>query len=203
MNMKRINRLSAALGASLSCAAVMPAMAGELRTADRPIEGRYIVVLKDTAARLSSERGSGATVSVAAREIASAHRSKLVRSYDHALRGFVLEADERAFARLLADPRVAYVEEDGVATINPTQSGATWGIDRVDQRNLALSSTYTYNTTATGVHAYIVDTGVLTGHTRFTGRMGNGFRAIPDDGRGTSDCNGHGTHVAGTVGGTT
>ncbi|GAA4790607.1 hypothetical protein GCM10023307_14910 [Lysobacter hankyongensis] len=203
MDMKRINRLSAAIGASLFCAAVMPAMAGELRTADRPIEGRYIVVLKDTAARLASERGSGATVSVAAREIAAAHRSKLVRSYDHALRGFVVEADDAALSRLLADPRVAYVEEDGVATINPTQSGATWGIDRVDQRNLPLSSTYTYNTTATGVHAYIVDTGVLTGHTEFTGRMGNGFRAIADDGRGTSDCNGHGTHVAGTVGGTT
>jgi serine protease len=203
MTMKRINRLSAAIGASLLCATAMPVMAGELRTSAQPIEGRYIVVLKDTAARLASERGKGATVSAAAREIASTHRSRLVRSYEHALRGFVVEADDAALARLLADPRVAYVEEDGVATINPTQSGATWGIDRVDQRDLPLSGTYTYNTTATGVHAYIVDTGVLTGHTEFAGRMGNGFRAIADDGRGTSDCNGHGTHVAGTVGGTT
>jgi subtilisin family serine protease len=104
---------------------------------------------------------------------------------------------------LLADPKVDYVEEDGVVTVRATQSGATWGIDRVEQRNLPLSGTYTYDTTASGVHAYIVDTGILTGHTQFTGRMGNGFRAIADDGRGTSDCNGHGTHVAGTVGGTT
>lgn len=201
--MKRINPLSAAIGVSLLCAMAVPAMAGELRTADRPIEGRYIVVLKENAARLANERSSAARVSIAAREIASTHRSKLVRSYEHALRGFVVEADDAALARLLADPRVAYVEEDGVATINPTQSGATWGIDRSDQRDLPLNGTYTYNTTAAGVHAYIVDTGVLTGHTQFTGRMGNGFRAIPDDGRGTSDCNGHGTHVAGTVGGTT
>lgn len=201
--MKRINPLSAAIGVSLLCAMAGTAMAGELRTADRPIEGRYIVVLKENAARLANERSSAARVSVAARAIASTHRSKLLRSYEHALRGFVVEADDAALARLLADPRVAYVEEDGLATINPTQSGATWGIDRSDQRDLPLNGSYTYNTTAAGVHAYIVDTGVLTGHTQFTGRMGNGFRAIPDDGLGTSDCNGHGTHVAGTVGGTT
>lgn len=201
--MKRINPLTYAIGVSLLCATAIPVMAGELRTADRPIEGRYIVVLKENAARLGNERSSAARVSVAAREIASTHRSKLVRSYEHALRGFVVEADDAALARLLADPRVAYVEEDGVATINPTQSGATWGIDRSDQRDLPLNSSYTYNTTAAGVHAYIVDTGVLAGHTQFAGRMGNGFRAIPDDGLGTSDCNGHGTHVAGTVGGTT
>ncbi len=201
--MKRINPLSAAIGVSLLCAMAGTAMAGELRTADRPIEGRYIVVLKENAARLANERSSAAQVSVAARAIASTHRSKLVRSYEHALRGFVVEADDAALARLLADPRVAYVEEDGIATINPTQSGATWGIDRSDQRDLPLSGSYTYDTTAAGVHAYIVDTGVLNGHTQFTGRMGNGFRAIPDDGLGTSDCNGHGTHVAGTVGGTT
>ena len=201
--MKRINPLSAAIGVSLLCAMAGTAMAGELRTADRPIEGRYIVVLKENAARLANERSSAARVSVAAREIASTHRSKLVRSYEHALRGFVVEADDAALARLLSDPRVAYVEEDGVATINPTQTGATWGIDRSDQRDLPLNGNYIYDTTAVGVHAYIVDTGVLTGHTQFTGRMGNGFRAIPDDGRGTSDCNGHGTHVAGTVGGTT
>ena len=201
--MKRINPLSAAIGVSLLCATAIPVMAGELRTADQPIEGRYIVVLNENAARLANERSSAARVSIAAREIASTHRSKLVRTYEHALRGFVVEADDAALARLLADPRVAYVEEDGIATINPTQSGATWGLDRSDQRDLPLNSAYTYDTTAAGVHAYIVDTGVLAGHTQFIGRMGNGFRAIADDGRGTSDCNGHGTHVAGTVGGTT
>ena len=115
----------------------------------------------------------------------------------------MVEADDAALARLLADPNVAYVEEDGIVSINATQTGATWGIDRVDQRNLPLSGTYTYDTTATGVHAYIIDTGVLAAHTQFTGRMGNGYDASISDGNGTNDCNGHGTHVAGTVGGTT
>jgi serine protease len=198
--MKRMNSLSAAIGAALICAAAMPVMAGELRTAKQPIEGRYIVVLKENAARLASERGSAVRVSVAAREIASTHRSKLVRSYEHALRGFVVEADDAALARLLADPRVAYVEEDGYVHGFPTQTNATWGLDRVDQRNLPLSTTYTYDTTATGVHAYVLDSGLRATHTEFTNRVGNGFDAV---GGGTNDCHGHGTHVAGTLGGTT
>jgi serine protease len=199
---RRVSLLSAAIGASLLVAA-LPAVSADLRTASNRVPGRYIVVLKPDAASLATERSSVARVSTVARDMAGKHRASVKRSFEHALRGFVVEADDAALARLLADPKVDYVEEDGVVTVRATQSGATWGIDRVDQRNLPLSGTYTYDTTASGVHAYIVDTGILTGHTQFTGRMGNGFRAIADDGRGTSDCNGHGTHVAGTVGGTT
>ncbi len=198
----RVSLLSAAIGASLVLAA-LPAFSADLRTAKTPIRGQYIVVLKDGAASLAGERSSAARVSVVARDMAGKHRARVKRSFEHALRGFVADADDAALARLLADPNVAYIEEDGVVTVNATQTGATWGIDRVDQRNLPLSGSYTYDTTASGVHAYIIDTGLLTGHTQFTGRVGNGFRAIADDGRGTSDCNGHGTHVAGTVGGTT
>lgn len=199
---RRVSLLSAAIGASLLVAA-LPAFSADLRTANNPVPGRYIVVLKQEAASLANERSSAARVSAVANDMAGKHRARVKRSFEHALRGFVAEADDAALAKLLADPRVAYVEEDGIVTVNATQSGATWGIDRTDQRNLPLSGTYTYDTTAAGVHAYIIDTGILTGHTQFTGRMGNGFRAIADDGRGTSDCNGHGTHVAGTVGGTT
>ena len=83
-----------------------------------------------------------------------------------------------------------------------TQTPATWGLDRIDQRDLPLNNTYTYNQTGQGVHAYIIDTGVRASHQQFTGRIGNGFTAI-NDGNGTNDCNGHGTHVAGTTGGTT
>jgi subtilisin family serine protease len=194
--------LSAAIGASLVLAA-LPAFSADLRAAKNPIRGQYIVVLKDGAASLAGERSSAARVSIVARDMAGKHRARVKKSFEHALRGFVVEADDAALTRLLADPNVAYVEEDGIVTLSATQTGATWGLDRIDQRNLPLSGSYTYDTSATGVHAYIVDTGVLTGHTQFTGRMGNGFRAIADDGRGTSDCNGHGTHVAGTVGGTT
>ncbi len=195
----RNSMLSIAVATILSCS-VLPAFAGEFRTAKNPVQGQYIVVLKNNAASLASERSSLSRVSVVARSMAAQHRAKLVRSYDNALRGFVARADDKALARLLADPRVAYVEEDGIVRTVATQSGATWGIDRVDQRNLPLDSSYTYNTTASGVHAYIIDTGVLGSHSQFSGRMGNGYDAV---GGGTSDCNGHGTHVAGTVGGTT
>jgi subtilisin family serine protease len=126
----------------------------------------------------------------------------VVRSFDRALRGFVARADDRALARLLSDPNIAYVEEDGYVSINATQTGATWGIDRIDQRDLPLNQTYNYDTTASGVHAYIIDTGVLLSHSQFTGRIGNGFDAVTSGGN-ANDCQGHGTHVAGTVGGTT
>ena len=198
--MKKINRLSAAIGVSLLCAMAVPAMAGEFRTAKHPVDGQYIVVLKNTAATLVGESNRAARVPAVASDIASTHRANLLRSYDRVLRGFVVKADDAALARLLADPRVAYVEEDGYVSINATQTGATWGLDRVDQRNLPLSTTYTYNTTAAGVHAYIIDTGMLATHNEYAGRVGNGFDAV---GGGTNDCNGHGTHVAGTVGGTT
>jgi serine protease len=198
---RRISLLSAAIGASLVLAA-LPAFSAELRTAKKPVPGQYIVVLKDGAASLASERSSVARVSVVANDMAARHRARVKKSFEHALRGFVAEADDAALARLLADPNVAYVEENGYVSINATQTGATWGIDRIDQRDLPLSGTYTYNTTAAGVHAYIIDTGVLLAHSQFTGRVGNGFDAVTSGGN-ANDCNGHGTHVAGTVGGTT
>ncbi len=200
--MKRINPLSAAIGVSLLCAMAVPAMAGELRTAKHPVDGQYIVVLKESAATLAGESNRAARVPAVADQIARTHRANLIRSFDRVLRGFVVKADDAALARLLADPRVAYVEEDGHVSINATQTGATWGLDRVDQRNLPLNGSYIYNTTAAGVHAYIIDTGMLLTHSEYAGRVGNGYDAVTPGGN-ASDCNGHGTHVAGTVGGTT
>ncbi|ROU07453.1 S8 family peptidase [Lysobacter enzymogenes] len=194
--------LSVMIGASL-IAAACPAFAAELVTAERPIPGRYIVVLKNQAARLSVESARGTSdIAAVARSLSTKHRARLLRSYQHALRGFVVEADPNAVAQLLNDPGVAFVEEDGFGSIAATQNNATWGIDRVDQRNLPLSSSYTYDTDAATVHAYILDTGVRADHVEFSGRMGNGFSARPGDAS-TGDCHGHGTHVAGTVAGTT
>jgi serine protease len=200
---RNVSLLSAAIGASLIAAALpMSAFSADFRTARNPVQNQYIVVLKDGTASLASERGSAPRVSTVARDMAGKHKAKMLRSFDRALRGFVVQADDAALARLLADPSVAYVEEDGIVSINATQTGATWGIDRVDQRDLPLNQTYNYDTTASNVHAYIIDTGVLLTHSQFTGRMGNGFDAVTSGGN-ANDCQGHGTHVAGTVGGST
>ena len=88
------------------------------------------------------------------------------------------------------DPAVAYVEQDAVVHATDTQSPATWGLDRIDQRDLPLNNAYTYNATGAGVRAYIIDTGILTTHSQFSGRTAAGYSAI-SDGRGTTDCNGH------------
>ncbi len=176
----------------------------EFRHAETPIEGRYIVVLKDEVARLGSEaRSQAPTVASVARNVARSYGMDLQETYTHALRGFVVEADDRALARLLMDERVAFVEEDGMVSIKQsTQPNATWGLDRVDQRDLPLDGNYVYDTTASGVNTYIVDTGVRPTHNDFGNRVTTGYTAI-NDGRGSNDCNGHGTHVAGTVAGST
>ncbi|MEL6543348.1 MAG: S8 family serine peptidase, partial [Myxococcota bacterium] len=105
-------------------------------------------------------------------------------------------------AELSADPMVAWVEEDAYVYANDIQTDATWGLDRVDQRDLPLDDIYDYPADGTGVNAYIIDTGVLTTHEDFGGRATSGFDFVDNDDDAT-DCNGHGTHVAGTVGSAT
>lgn len=196
----RISPLAAAVATAVMVSAT--AGAGEFKTIEQPIEGQYIVVLKETAARLAHEQGSAVEVAAVARQLVSQHQLDLIHTYGHALRGFAVRADDKALAQLLVDPRVEYIEEDGLARMSATQNNATWGLDRIDQRNLPLNSTYVDDRTGSGVHAYVIDSGLRTTHNEFSGRVGNGFSAI-NDGRGVVDCNGHGTHVSGTIGGTT
>ena len=149
--------------------------------------GRFIVTLR--------ERTNPAAI---ARE----HGVRPDYVYTHALTGFAGAISDAARQGLLRDNRVVRVERDGIATIVNTQNGATWGLDRVDQRALPLSTTYSYTSTGSGVTAYIIDTGIRFGHAEFGGRAVKGYDAVTANGT-AADCNGHGTHVAGTVGGDT
>ena len=169
----------------------------KLRKNANKIENSYIVVLDDA---VVGERGIFSIAPYIASELATTHRGKLKHIYQNALNGFAVEMSPEDAERLSQDFRVKFVEEDGVVTADVTQSNPPWGLDRIDQRNLPLSATYTYNWTGSGVRAYVIDTGIRTTHTQFGGRASNVFDAFGGNG---ADCNGHGTHVAGTIGGST
>jgi len=152
---------------------------------------RYIVVLSDSVAQ------PGAVADQQARRIGAPVGSV----FRHALKGYVTTLTASQVAALRSDARVDFIEPDGIVEASATQSGAPWGLDRIDQRNRPLSGTFTYNATGAGVTAYIIDTGIRFGHSEFGGRAASGYDAV--DGGSADDCNGHGTHVAGTVGGST
>ena len=121
--------------------------------------------------------------------------------YQHALKGFAASLPTRAVEALSHNPNVAWVEADGPVWLVADQTGATWGLDRIDEKFRPMDGNYTYDYTGAGVTAYIIDTGIRFGHSEFGGRAISGFDSV--DGSPADDCNGHGTHVAGTTGGAT
>lgn len=147
------------------------------------IDGSYIVVLKEGADP---------------RSVAAISGIRPNHVYTAALNGFSAELNEGQLNALRHNPSVDYVEADQVVTADATVTANSWGRDRIDQRSLPLSGTYTYTSTASAVRAYIIDTGIYTAHSDFGGRASNVYDALGGNGQ---DCNGHGTHVAGTVGG--
>jgi subtilisin family serine protease len=164
---------------------------GTIRLASSPdaVRNSYIVVLKD----------SGATVS--AQAVATRHGGAVKKTWNTALRGFELSASAETAREYAADPNVAYVEANQTVHASGTQNNPpSYGLDRVDQRDLPLNKKYTFPSDAADVTAFIIDTGIQFDHQEFGGRAKLGVDTV-GDGRNGADCNGHGTHVSGTVGG--
>jgi subtilisin family serine protease len=159
------------------------------------VANSFVVVLKESASL--QQQGVDAT----AHGLTARHGGTIGHVFRRALHGFEVSLDEAAARRLAADPAVKYVQRNGIYTITGTQANPpSWGLDRIDQRNLPLNNSYTYPNTASNVHAYIIDTGIRRTHTDLGGRATTGVDEVTSGGT-ADDCNGHGTHVSGTVGG--
>ena len=162
--------------------------------AEPPAPKRFIVQLQD----------SVADPAAVAREHARRFDADVDFVYTHAIKGYAGTFRGGSASQVASDGRVRRVEPDGIATksVATTQSGATWGLDRIDQRSLPLSGTFTYTSTGKDVTAYVIDSGIRFSHSQFGGRASSGPDYIQNDGS-ADDCDGHGTHVAGTIGGST
>ena len=177
-----------------------PAFAGKYIPSNGiPVEDQYIVVLKD---EMPSVQAREALL----QNFATQHGGELIRTYVAALNGGVIRMNEAKAKALANHPFIGYIEQDsviqlivpmGTTTQDPSPS---WGLDRIDQQSLPLNSAYNYNNDGTGVNAYVIDTGIRISHSEFNGRATLGYDVIKGNSKG-GDCNGHGTHVAGTIGG--
>ncbi|QER85306.1 S8 family peptidase [Streptomyces tendae] len=188
--------LVAGLVSALPAGAAAAAPEGRIQYAGaaNAVADSYIVTLKADEARSTTTKG---------RALAEKYGADIERTYSKALNGYEIEASEAEAKRLAADPAVASVVQNRTFTITATQSNPpSWGLDRIDQRNRPVNRAYTYPDSAgQGVTAYIIDTGVRISHSDFGGRASNGYDAVDRDNV-AQDGNGHGTHVAGTVAGT-
>jgi len=158
-----------------------------------PVSAYYVVVLKDNIDWKDLDFESD--------KITKFLSSQKDRLFQYAIKGFTIQLTDKDLKKVRRDPHVKYVEQDQVMKISGTQFTAPWGLDRIDQTTSPLSGSFTYETTGSTIDAYIFDTGIKSDHNEFSGRIRQGFNAIAA-GLAPDDDNGHGTHVAGVVGGT-
>ncbi|HUQ55604.1 S8 family peptidase [Lentzea sp.] len=194
--------LSLAVAAVAATVLTTPAVAaeGEIRVGQgaKTIAGRYVVVLKEGATEKAR------TAETAADVVTKSGGGDVGQTWQHALHGFSVGASDTTARRIAADPRVAYVEQDAEVSVDATQPtpSALWGLDRLDQITGRSNGQYVSSGSgARNVHAYVIDTGIRTTHVDFGGRASWGTNASGDGNN--TDCNGHGSHVAGTIGGAT
>jgi subtilisin family serine protease len=164
---------------------------------NQPIANQYIVVLNEDFVGRSA---APVEVEAEAQFLSSMYGGDVRGVYSNALKGYSVTMSATAAESLSRNERVQFVEEDSVVSVAATQTNAGWNLDRIDQRSLPMDTTYSYTGTGAGAHVYIIDTGIRTTHQEFGGRANVVFDAVND---GQLDCNGHGTHVAGIVGGST
>ncbi|GHX70970.1 alkaline serine exoprotease A precursor [Vibrio cholerae] len=173
------------------------------------IKNQYIVVLKQPATIMSNDfQAFQQFTQRSVNALANKHALEIKNVFDSALSGFSAELTAEQLQALRADPNIDYIEQNQIITVNPiisasanaAQDNVTWGIDRIDQRDLPLNRSYNYNYDGSGVTAYVIDTGIAFNHPEFGGRAKSGYDFIDND-NDASDCQGHGTHVAGTIGG--
>ncbi|EGQ8592772.1 S8 family peptidase [Vibrio cholerae] len=173
------------------------------------IKNQYIVVLKQPATIMSNDlQAFQQFTQRSVNALANKHALEIKNVFDSALSGFSAELTAEQLQALRADPNIDYIEQNQIITVNPiisasanaAQDNVTWGIDRIDQLDLPLNRSYNYNYDGSGVTAYVIDTGIAFNHPEFGGRAKSGYDFIDND-NDASDCQGHGTHVAGTIGG--
>jgi subtilisin family serine protease len=178
--------------AALLAAFLLLSLSVAARPADAAPSNQYIVTLAPT----------GSVAATLQSLLTAAGGGRVLRTYESALTGGLVETSPVVAAVLAALPGVTAIEQDSVVTLNAVQAPTpSWGLDRIDQRNLPLNSSYSYGTTGAGVRAYMIDTGIQASNVDFGGRVQPGVNTV-DGTPSTQDCNGHGTHTAGTVGGT-